>query len=79
VLGEELSMDALLGTLLDVESHSGRAGDPHFETHGSLPSGACDESAAVLWVGSIGYERFRDVADFVNHVRGAGVERLNPT
>lgn len=33
-------------------------------------------SAEAVWVGSIGYERFRDVRDFVRQLVAAGVERL---
>ena len=41
-----------------------------------LPAGDRPDPSIALWVGSIGYENFRDVADFAQHLRRAGVERL---
>lgn len=41
----------------------------------SEPRSVQSESAAI-WVGSIGYERFRDVRDFVRKLVAASVERL---
>jgi hypothetical protein len=41
-----------------------------------LATGDHPDRPTSLWVGSIGYENFRDVADFARHLRRAGVERL---
>jgi uncharacterized protein (DUF488 family) len=34
------------------------------------------ETEAALWVGSVGYERYRDSREFAQRLRDAGVERL---
>jgi uncharacterized protein (DUF488 family) len=41
-----------------------------------LPPSDQPEVPITLWVGSIGYENFRDVADFARHLSDAGVERV---
>jgi uncharacterized protein (DUF488 family) len=61
-LGRELSMAAALEL---VESTP-------FDPSGAPPDG---ESTSV-WVGSIGYERYRSVQDFARILADAGVERL---
>jgi uncharacterized protein (DUF488 family) len=35
-----------------------------------------DEPAATLWVGSVGYERFKESGDLATRLAAAGVERL---
>ena len=65
VFGEAMSVDQVFG-LLDVELDGG----------GTVPT---EDSAVVsdrLWVGSIGYERYRLNTDFVAQVARSGVERL---
>jgi uncharacterized protein (DUF488 family) len=66
VFGEAMSVDQVFG-LLDVELDGGGS---------TVPT---ENSAVVsdrLWVGSIGYERYRLNTDFVAQVARSGVERL---
>jgi uncharacterized protein (DUF488 family) len=61
LFGEALSMDELFARV----EHVGRGA----ATSKSIPSDA-------RWIGSIGYECHKDVRDFVQLLRDAGVERL---
>lgn len=66
VFGEAMSVDQVLG-LVDVELDGGSS---------TVPT---ENSAVVsdrLWVGSIGYERYRLNSDFVAQLARSGVERL---
>ena len=63
-LGQEMSMTALL-ELIESTPVNGNA-TPVLSPNGVVP----------LWVGSVGYERYRDVDDFARLLADAGVERL---
>lgn len=71
VLGVELTMDELLGELCDgepaVRATSSRT------PRGATPAGDNSVGESV-WIGSIGYEKFNDVARFAAHVRKRGVD-----
>lgn len=60
VLGRSLSHSQLEEFLAEIE----------------LPARAKGELPATVWVGSIGYEQFQDVAGFARHLSRARVERL---
>jgi hypothetical protein len=61
--GRELSMAAALEL---VEAVSFDPAEPSLD----------DGPACSVWIGSIGYERYRSVEDFARLLAGAGVERL---
>jgi uncharacterized protein (DUF488 family) len=68
VFGAAMTVDAVF-ELLDVHVEAGRrAPEPTAPT--------TTRSAAQVWVGSIGYERYRVNTDFAARLRDAGVECL---
>lgn len=66
VFGEALSIDQVYERLeLDVIQRRGRA-----------PGEEPRRTEAAIWVGSIGYERYKLNTEFAARLRGVGVERL---
>lgn len=66
VFGESLSIDQVFERL-DVDLARGS---------GFSPGPDDGQSAAAVWVGSIGYERYKLNTEFATQLRAAGVERL---
>jgi uncharacterized protein (DUF488 family) len=69
VLGRAMSADEAWVVLLDQDADSASADDaPAFDS--------TEVIAEALWVGSVGYERFRLNTDLVERLRESGVERV---
>src|SRR4051794_25982607 len=64
LFGTAMTMDDLFALLADEAYAPDPAGD------------GCVHAGVAMWVGSVGYERYRLNTDFAARLQAAGVERL---